>query len=317
MVTASDLEIFVLTYNRATLLKSTINTIVGQSESGVRICILDNGSTDETPDIVLPFLAEGVEYFRNEINDHLGAWDQIKKISSRSWIMVFHDDDLLHPEYVKSVLNVINRYPGISLVGCAMSEFRVFDTENWTVLPPECHHFCSSFSDLAYLLFKGFPMPFCSAVYRADIFRELQLNVEIYSKIFDRPFMMDASKAGGAVILKGKYVRARIHIEQDSKTISERSYVPELIALNRYYFHALGQNIFTKSGRLFLTRNYSRLLSAYEWSGRQKTGYTKSQFMELAIKGGGATALSIRLGAIYNLLFGWPRRFAKQLLQSN
>lgn len=308
MYSATDIEIFILTYNRSNLLSSTLRSIVDQIVKGVRVCVLDNGSTDETSDVIRPFLSEGVEYFRNDINDHLGAWSQIKNFASRSWIMVFHDDDLLHPDYIATVLNVINMYPGIALVGSGMAAFRWPVQNNWDISTGTSHYYCKKYSDLAYLLFNGFPMPFCSAVYRTDVFRKLQINSDVYGKVFDRPFMMDASRYGGAVILRGKYVRARIHPEQDSRSIFDGSFVRELISLNKYYFVALGQNLFTRSGRLFLLKNYSRLVSAYNWLGKTNSGLTKTEFMKLAVKEGAATEWSIKLGGFYEFLFVRPYR---------
>lgn len=263
----------------------------------------------------MSFCEYNVEYVKNDVNDHLGAWNQIKSLSSRRWIMVFHDDDLLHPDYIGIVLNMINRYPGVSLIGSAMSASYEPVADNWKIVEGKAHYYCPKYTDFAYLLFRGFPLPFCSAVYRSEVFRELTIDRVAYGKIFDRPFMMDASKVGGAVILKGKYVRTRLHLDQDSNSLSKESYISELIALNRYYFKALGQNIFKKFGRVFLLKSYSRLISAYEWSDLKASGLTKSQFIHMAIEGGATTKTAIKIGSTYYLLFGWPVRLAKKILK--
>lgn len=315
MFNASDIEIFILTYNRALLLSYTLKSVINQNTSGARICVLDNGSVDKTSEIVASFGENNVEYIKNAVNDHIGAWNQIKSLSSRSWTMIFHDDDLLHPNYIGVVLDLVNQYPEISLVGSSMSASYEPSADNWNLNEGKEYYFCPRYSDLAYLLFKGFPLPFCSAVYKADVFRELSIDRGTYGKIFDRPFMMDVSKVGGAVLLKGKYVRSRLHVGQDSNSLSKESYLSELIALNRYYFKALGQNVFNKFGRLFLLKSYSRLISAYEWADLDASGLTKSQFIEMAIKGGATTKTAVNIGSVYFLIFGWPLRLVKRLLR--
>ena len=297
------------------MLPKTLRSIIDQSVSASRICILDNGSTDTTADVIKPFLLEGVEYVRNHVNNHLGAWSQIKHMARGSWLMVFHDDDLLHPDYVKVVLTLLEQYPTISLVGSGMKAVKEPDMSNWNITGNTDLIYCPNYSDLARLLFSGFSMPFCSAVYRTEVFKTLTLEIDTFGKVFDRPFMMEVSKNGGAAILTGKYVRARIHPDQDSKSISTGSYVSELISLNRYYYKALGQNVFNKSGRIFLLKSYSRLISAYEWLDLEGSGLTKSKFIDMAIEGGATTKKAIKIGSTYYLLFGWPLLLAKKLLK--
>ena len=64
-----DIEILVLTYNRAPLIGSTLESLLAQVQPACRICVLDNGSTDETKKVVRSFAKRGVELVCRGSND--------------------------------------------------------------------------------------------------------------------------------------------------------------------------------------------------------------------------------------------------------
>ena len=54
-----DIEVLVLTYNRAPLIGATLESLLAQGQPASRICVLDNGSTDDTEKVVRSFAARG------------------------------------------------------------------------------------------------------------------------------------------------------------------------------------------------------------------------------------------------------------------
>ena len=62
MYTIDDIQIFVTTHNRASLLKETLQSILAQTVSIQNITVLDNESTDNTAEIVLQLKDKGVRY---------------------------------------------------------------------------------------------------------------------------------------------------------------------------------------------------------------------------------------------------------------
>ena len=93
-----DLQIVLITYNRAVLLKRTLETIMGD-DSPIRdfdITILDNHSTDETCDIVKQF-AQNHQNLKYEKNIHnLGLNGNIIKAylaGRKKYVWVLCDDD--------------------------------------------------------------------------------------------------------------------------------------------------------------------------------------------------------------------------------
>lgn len=91
------LEIFVITFNRSSLLNSTLSSLVESIPNCIRINVIDNNSTDNTHEIVVDFINEGknVRYIKNTVN--IGANANILRCfeycqSKYTWIL--GDDDM-------------------------------------------------------------------------------------------------------------------------------------------------------------------------------------------------------------------------------
>jgi glycosyltransferase involved in cell wall biosynthesis len=112
MNTSSLLEIVVPTYNRASILRSTLGELSASVRSHadfMTLRVIDNCSTDETSSVISPFVDNALlTALRNEEN--IGLIKNIAKCiatSSSEWVWVFGDDDhiLLHclPMLIKTL----------------------------------------------------------------------------------------------------------------------------------------------------------------------------------------------------------------------
>lgn len=292
-----DLEVFVLTYNRAQFLQQTLISLCDQTAQGFRIVVLDNGSTDNTPEIVKSFETKGVELCRSEQNlGHIGNFNRAKELASRKWVMVFHDDDLLHPNYIEVAMNLIDKYQNIVLIGSAMTFEGNPKNDYWQKLTAEviC---CKKASDFATLLYRGFPFHFGSTIYRTDLFKSIPMEWETYGKIVDRPFLFDIAKYGGVLIFKKPYVKYRLHSGQDSIDINSVPFIHQMIALHQKYLELLGSSPFTSSGRAFLLMNYKYLCDEHvRIFKRDKLSI--NQLIKIALDEKGSTKSAVWCGKV-------------------
>lgn len=81
MYTIDDIQIFVTTHNRASLLKETLQSILAQTVPIKNITVLDNESTDNTAEIVFQLKDRGVHYVHTT-----GFWVILKK--HKNWFLV-------------------------------------------------------------------------------------------------------------------------------------------------------------------------------------------------------------------------------------
>lgn len=308
-----EIEILVLTYNRAPLIGATLESLLAQTKPASRICVLDNGSTDETREVVRSFAARGVELVCRNSNDPRACWSDLQSMARGPWTMLFHDDDLLHPDYLRDVSAALADEPLATVAVSAMSVHQDPERAEWK---PVNGRRCKSLTgrQFAACLYGGFAMPFCSAVYRTDVLKQCDFQFESYGKIWDRPFVIEAARAGRAMVMLDPYVKYRVHAKQDSTDQSTGPFLPEVFALQRYYRNVLGERLIDFPGRIFLRRNYRNLLGEYVRLNRSaRTPFSRDAFFREAIEAGAASAWSLRCGRLYATLTQIPRRIEKGL----
>ena len=97
-------SIVIPTYNRANLISATLQSIQLQEFAAFEVLVIDDGSTDNTPEVVLPFLADPrFDYFPKE-NAERGAARNYGLVRARGEYVLFLDsDDLLHPNHLSTL----------------------------------------------------------------------------------------------------------------------------------------------------------------------------------------------------------------------
>jgi len=302
-----EIEILVLTYNRAPLIGATLDSLLAQIKPASRICVLNNGSTDDTEQVVQTFASRGVELVCRNSNDPIAAWSELKAMARGPWTMVFHDDDLLHPNYLRDVSAALAHAPHVTVVVSAMRAYREPERVGWWKVRGGRYRIMTG-RQLAAHLYGGFPMPVCSVIYRTEVLKWGNIQPEAYGKIGDRPFVIEAVRAGSAVVMLDPYVNYRVHTGQVSQDQSSGPFLPEVFALQRYYRKILGERLIDFPGRIFLRRNYRNLLGEFTRLNRNVLApISQDAFFRCAIEAGAASTWSLRCGKCYAVLTQIPR----------
>lgn len=115
------LSLCVTTYNRAGWLAvnlANIFRLLPVPSDDVEIFVCDNASTDNTEEVVAPYLGRSdFRYRRNPVN--VGMLGNLRVTASRArgrYVWILGDDDLLKPGGVERVISAIRDNPGIGLV---------------------------------------------------------------------------------------------------------------------------------------------------------------------------------------------------------
>jgi len=103
--------IIIPTYNRASVIGRSIESALKQTYQNFEILIIDDGSTDETLDVVTPFLQNPqVRYLRHEQNrGHQAARNTGIKNARGDYIAFLDSDDTWIPEKIDLQLDAINK----------------------------------------------------------------------------------------------------------------------------------------------------------------------------------------------------------------
>jgi glycosyltransferase involved in cell wall biosynthesis len=173
-----EVSIVIPAYNSADTIIETIQSIFNQTFSNYEIIIIDDGSTDDTKQVLEPYMHK-IEYYAQRNQGQSAARNEGIQKAKGDFIAFLDDDDLLHPDNLKIKLGILKKHPEI---GAVFSDFRLFNKDNF--ITPKS------------------PLDFYKSLKRykkdvADIFREkkrLRLTEKFeveyfYGNIFDDLFM--------------------------------------------------------------------------------------------------------------------------------
>ena len=253
MFTISDIQIFIMTHNRANFLKEAIKSLLNQTANVKEIIVLDNESTDNTEQIVKEFNESGVKYIKTY--GFLGNFNKAKETANKNYVMLFHDDDVLHPKYIETALKLLNRHNNVSLLTTRYTEF-TNDNLNISKDISDKYYLFKTQQDFAYYMYFLENIAYATAIYRTKDFIVVPLEYEKYSKFNDWPFMVKISNCGNVILLDDKrmfYVRR--HLQQDTWTNSNMPSLEQIANWDRCFYDAMKlKNTFSIKDLMFKIR---------------------------------------------------------------
>ncbi len=102
------------TYNRAGILKNAIDSVLAQTYRNFELIIVDDGSTDQTADVVRHIEDPRIRYVYTQINRGAAAARNygIAQASKEAAYIAFEDsDDLWHPDKLEKQLLEMEKHP--------------------------------------------------------------------------------------------------------------------------------------------------------------------------------------------------------------
>lgn len=225
----NKLTVFLLCRNRSKYAEESIESIINQSEKNFKFIISDNSSNRDTHDLV-----------KSKYNDlEYRSWfpglpvvDHFRKVISSvntPYFVMFHDDDIMEVDYVKSILMQFEEMPNAVAVG---TNGIMIDADGNRIIKNEIggeFKFTSNqpkkvFVDKddfmsQYLVgdFGGIA-PFCSYAYNADLMFGVLPDFTKSRYFFDAVFLFDIKDKGPIVWLNKPLVRVRNHATSISRS---------------------------------------------------------------------------------------------------
>lgn len=110
-------SVIIPTYNRGSFIKETINSVLNQTYQNFEILVIDDGSTDNTKEIVHSFNDQRIQYIHQK---HSGfpavARNTGMKIAKGEYIAFLDSDDLWFPQKLEKQMKLFEIYPGKLLI---------------------------------------------------------------------------------------------------------------------------------------------------------------------------------------------------------
>lgn len=115
MIVAPLFSIIIPTYNRADLLSDTIQSVLAQTYPHFEIIVVDDGSTDNTHEVVHAFQNNKILYYKISNHERGFARNYGAKQSTGKYLYFLDSDDILYPNHLSAAFSIIQKYPNIEI----------------------------------------------------------------------------------------------------------------------------------------------------------------------------------------------------------
>ncbi|MFA6149736.1 MAG: glycosyltransferase family A protein [Chitinophagaceae bacterium] len=107
MKSTTFFSVVIPTYNRAKFISKTINSLLSQSYSNFELLIVDDGSTDNTEEVVKEIKDERIQYYKIQNGERGAARNYGASVAKGDYINFFDSDDIALPNHLEVAANLL------------------------------------------------------------------------------------------------------------------------------------------------------------------------------------------------------------------
>lgn len=157
-------------YNREKYIKEAIESVLNQTFQDFELIIIDDGSTDNTVNIIKEFSDKRIILFQHETNKGVAAARNTGYLAAKGkYIVIADSDDINLPTKLEEQVNFLDNNPEFDIVGC---QYQHFDSNTGKLIRIEEFLENSKEIKASYLL-RNFQAP-------ASMFRREKIQNEGY-----------------------------------------------------------------------------------------------------------------------------------------
>lgn len=241
----SSFTIFVLCHNRPDFTRQTLRSILGQTDADFELVVSDNSSSDEVGSMMHAEFPQVVYRRRLPMLKQLEHFNRCIDEARTDYFCLFHDDDLMHPDFVQRMKAELDSHPEAIACGCnALSE-------SFGKIEPR-----TSFRSLGKLESIGSPRdlarryfsraqsgiaPFPGYVYRRRAVGEVRLPLD-GGKYADVTWLLSLAMKGPMVWIAAPLMTYRMHGGNDGSVESPRDRL-RFMAFMKRNLNVLGKDL--------------------------------------------------------------------------
>jgi len=125
-LTAARVAVVIPTHNRSDLLALTLKNVSQQHLEDIVIVVVDDASTDDTPDVISDWLKASPRHVSHRFEKSRGACAARNHgigLTESDYVCLLDADDLLHPEKLLRQVEELDADPELDAVVCQMAHF--------------------------------------------------------------------------------------------------------------------------------------------------------------------------------------------------
>ncbi|SDR69091.1 glycosyltransferase family 2 protein [Christiangramia echinicola] len=174
--------IIIATFNRSYLIEEMLSSVLDQTYKNWECLIIDDGSTDATQEVVLSWTKRDQRFKYSHRTEKYakglpGCRNYGLDLAKGDYIIFFDDDDIAHPDNLKSCLNEFHhrtidycRYLRKTFIGQFNIKFDRSDDYNVELLDNK---------DIPDIIIGKIPFNSCQVMWKSSCFDEVRFNEEL------------------------------------------------------------------------------------------------------------------------------------------
>lgn len=223
-------SIIIPTYNHAHLISESIQSVVEQTYQHWELIIIDDGSTDDTENIVGKFRDSRIQYHYIEHSGFVGVVRNHGIRKAKGEYIAFHDsDDLWRKDKLDFQLDLFKQYPEGKFI---LSNGEIFGTRRH--LSTECENlFVGS---LFWPILKGnrFVYYTPSLIFRSEVVNETGLLNENMASA-DMEFFLKMSDRYPGIFTNERLIKVRKHDHNSTEMYGIDQYLSSIKMVTEFY----------------------------------------------------------------------------------
>jgi len=258
------LSLVIPCYNQPRRLAACLQSVNEQTFRDVDLVLIDDNSQDSYAGVLEQFKSLRPRYVCNPRN--LGALPNmlyaLNYPCGSKYKMVFHEDDLMHPQMLELGIRAMEKEPDAVFCGAAMRTFE--ETPDPSL---QARRFDGGYerydqvADLVRSLMRGSALAFGSVLYRSSAVENAAADLDRFSVLADRPLLCELAKRGSSLLIRHPLLFYRRHGPDDARGrgLTDK----HLIELFRYYRACLPPRWDYADEKLFYSFTTNNLLDSY------------------------------------------------------
>jgi len=114
-----QISVVIPVYNKEKYLSNTIQSVLNQTFADFELILIDDGSTDKSPEIIKTFTDSRIRYYRQENKGVAIARNKGASLAQTLLIAFLDADDLWLPNHLQEIISLYQNFPDVGFYGTA------------------------------------------------------------------------------------------------------------------------------------------------------------------------------------------------------
>ena len=130
-------SVIIPTFNRADFIGKTVESVLRQTFTDFEIIVIDDGSTDNTAEIIAPIKDERLTYHFKQHEERAAARNAGTKLARGEYVTFLDSDDLLYENHLETAVKIIEKFkkPEVFHLGYVINDLSTKTVKKVDYLP--------------------------------------------------------------------------------------------------------------------------------------------------------------------------------------